>query len=194
MQHKSSRKTWLDRGITCHAGSEETDCDLVIVRQVPLSVGFYRQEYWSGLPCPPPGDLPNPGIKPTSLTSPALAGRFLTTSTTWEAHLAWGTLILAMFSHCIFQLIALKTLVAENLTCFLQFALKGETKLTLLQKPLHCRGDMLYWKNNNNNKLKVDINDHIPSKDIGWNYFHAFRIENIILDLWNGYSGWVSCV
>ena len=55
-------------------------------RQAPLSLGFFRQEYWSGLPCPPPGDLPNPGIKPASLTSPALAGTFFTTSATWEAH------------------------------------------------------------------------------------------------------------
>ena len=54
--------------------------------QAPLSMGFSRQEYWSGLPCFPPGDLPNPGIKPTSLMSPALAGRFFTTSATWEAH------------------------------------------------------------------------------------------------------------
>ena len=48
---------------------------------------FSRQEYWSGLPFPPPGDLPNPGIwkKPASLTSPALAGGFFTTSATWEA-------------------------------------------------------------------------------------------------------------
>ena len=53
--------------------------------QVPLSMVFSRQEYWSGLPCLPPGDLPNPGIKPTSLPSPALAGRFFTTSATWEA-------------------------------------------------------------------------------------------------------------
>ena len=52
--------------------------------QAPLSLGFSRQEYWSGLPCPPPGDLPNPGIEPAS---PALAGRFFTTSTTWEAHI-----------------------------------------------------------------------------------------------------------
>ena len=44
-------------------------------------MGFSRQEYWSGLPCPAPGDLPDPGIKPTSLTSPTLAGRFFTTST-----------------------------------------------------------------------------------------------------------------
>ena len=51
----------------------------------PLSVGFSRQEYWSGLPCPPPGDLPDPGTEPLSLTSPALAGCFFTTSGTWEA-------------------------------------------------------------------------------------------------------------
>ena len=47
--------------------------------QAALSIGFSRQEYWSGLPCPPPGDLPEPGIKPASLVSPALAGRFFTT-------------------------------------------------------------------------------------------------------------------
>ena len=46
---------------------------------------FSKQEYWSGLPCPPPGDLPNPGIEPVSLMSPALAGGFFTTSATWEA-------------------------------------------------------------------------------------------------------------
>ena len=56
-----------------------------VARQAPLSMGFPRQEYWRGLPCPPPGDLPDPGIKPSSLTSPALAGRFFTTSTSWEA-------------------------------------------------------------------------------------------------------------
>ena len=45
-------------------------------RQTPLSMGFSRQEYWSALPFPPPGDVSNPGIKPTS---PALAGGFFTT-------------------------------------------------------------------------------------------------------------------
>ena len=47
--------------------------------QIPLSVGFPRQEYSSGLPFPPPGDLPNPGIKPESPASTALAGRFFIT-------------------------------------------------------------------------------------------------------------------
>ena len=56
-----------------------------IDRQAPLSMGLSRQEYWSGLLCPPPGDLPDPGIKPRSLTSPALAGGFFTTRATWEA-------------------------------------------------------------------------------------------------------------
>ena len=56
-----------------------------IARQSPLSMGFSRQECWRGLPCPLPGDLPHPGIKPTSLVSPSLAGGFLTTKTTWEA-------------------------------------------------------------------------------------------------------------
>ena len=55
-----------------------------VAHQDPLSMGFSRQEYWSGLPCPPPGDLPDPGIKPASFMSPALAGGFFTTNFTWE--------------------------------------------------------------------------------------------------------------
>ena len=53
--------------------------------QAPLSPEFPMQEYWSELPLPNLGDLPNPGIKPMSLASPALAGGFSTTITTWEA-------------------------------------------------------------------------------------------------------------
>ena len=56
-----------------------------VAPQAPLSRGFSRQEYRSGVPFPPPGDLPYPGIEPASLMSPALAGRFFTTSITWEA-------------------------------------------------------------------------------------------------------------
>ena len=48
-------------------------------------MGFSRQEYWSGLSCPPPADLPDPGIEPGPLISPVLAGGFFITSTTWEA-------------------------------------------------------------------------------------------------------------
>ena len=53
-----------------------------VAHQAPLPMGFSRQEYWIGLPCPPSGDLPNPGIKLASPKSPALAGRFFTTSAT----------------------------------------------------------------------------------------------------------------
>ena len=50
-----------------------------VAPQAPLSVEFSRQEYWTGLPFPTPGDFPHPGIKPVSLASPALAGVFFTT-------------------------------------------------------------------------------------------------------------------
>ena len=61
-----------------------------VTHQAPLSMGFSRQETWIGLPCPPPGNLPDPGIEPMSLMSPALAGRFFNTSATWEAHCEEG--------------------------------------------------------------------------------------------------------
>ena len=57
----------------------------IVAHHAPLSMGFSRQEYWSGLPCPPPGDLPEPGKEPASFMCLALAGRIFTTSPTWEA-------------------------------------------------------------------------------------------------------------
>ena len=63
-----------------------------IARQVPLSMRFLSQEYWSGLPFSPPGYLPNPGIKAASFLSPAAAGRFFTNCTIWEApfiYISW---------------------------------------------------------------------------------------------------------
>ena len=56
-----------------------------IARQAPLSTGFSRQEHWSALPCPRPGDLPDPWIEPAPVKTPVLVGRFFTTSITWEA-------------------------------------------------------------------------------------------------------------
>ena len=56
-----------------------------VALQAPLSMGFSRQEYLSGLPHPAPGDLPNAGTEPLSPVSPAMVGRFFNTSTTWEA-------------------------------------------------------------------------------------------------------------
>ena len=56
-----------------------------ITHQAPLSMRFFKQEYWSGLPCPSSRDLPDPGIELTCLVSPALACVFFATSTMWEA-------------------------------------------------------------------------------------------------------------
>ena len=59
---------------------------MTVARQAPLSMGISRQEYWQGLPFPSPGNLPNPGIKPTSPESPALAGRFFTAEPPRKPH------------------------------------------------------------------------------------------------------------
>ena len=57
----------------------------LVVHQAPLPMEFSRQKHWNGVPCPSPGDLLNPGIEPVSFVSPALTGRFFTSSSTWEA-------------------------------------------------------------------------------------------------------------
>ena len=66
-----------------------------IAHQAPLCIGSFRQEYWSGLPCPPPGDLLNPGIEPASLMSPALADGFFTTRPPVEKEMVTHSSILA---------------------------------------------------------------------------------------------------
>ena len=71
----------LAQSLLSHLGSH----GLYVAHGAILPMGFSRQEHWSGMPCPPARDLPNPGIEPGSLTSPALAGGFFTTSATWEA-------------------------------------------------------------------------------------------------------------
>ena len=57
-----------------------------VALHVLLSLGFFRQEHWSGLPCPPPGDLPNPGIEPASHYVPCIAGGFFTTCSMQSGH------------------------------------------------------------------------------------------------------------
>ena len=77
----------------CPIPCDPMDCSLpgnslsmgffILCTVCPLFMGFSRREYWSGLSCPPPGGLPDPGIEPLSLTSLALAGRFFISNTTW---------------------------------------------------------------------------------------------------------------
>ena len=72
--------------VLCQVASVVSDFSRHYDCSLPSSsfMGFSRQEHWSGLPFPSPGDLPHPGLEPTPLTSPALAGRFFTSSATWE--------------------------------------------------------------------------------------------------------------
>ena len=70
--------------LSCFSHVQLFETIWTVACQASPSMGISRGEYWSGLPCPPPGDLLNPGIEPGSLTSPALAGGFFTISTTWE--------------------------------------------------------------------------------------------------------------
>ena len=72
--------------VLCHFSYVQLCAALwTVAHQAPLSMGFSRQEYWYGLPYLPSEVLPDPGVEPVSLKSPALAGRFFTTGTTWEA-------------------------------------------------------------------------------------------------------------
>ena len=75
-----------------------------VAYQAPLSMGLSRQEYWSGLPCPYPGDLPDPGIEPASLLSPVMAGKFFTTSATWEVQVLHIYLCIYMESRKMVQM------------------------------------------------------------------------------------------
>ena len=74
-----------ERALSCFSSVQLFMTLWTAAHQTPLSMGFSRQEYWTGLPRPPPGDLPDPATKPASLKSPALAGRFFTASAIWEA-------------------------------------------------------------------------------------------------------------
>ena len=93
------------------------------------SMGFSRQEYCSGLPCPPPGNLSDPGMEPTSPSSPALAGRFFTTSATWGAQ-----------THCIFTPIPLRMFLLDK-------NILGEITDTifLLRSLLYCSLSSCCW-------------------------------------------------
>ena len=80
---ESLAESRMPKNMVCGGGACVLSCVRLfailwtVAHQAPLSMGYSRQEHWSGLTFPPPGDLPDPGIKPTSLMSPALARGFL---------------------------------------------------------------------------------------------------------------------
>ena len=71
--------TKINMTVSCSVMSDSLQPHETVAYQAPLSMEFYRQEYWSGLPCPPPEDLSDLGIEPASHVSPALPGGFFTT-------------------------------------------------------------------------------------------------------------------
>ena len=79
---KNLEKGYTKYVLSCFSHVQLFVIPWAVARWAPLSMGFSRQKYWSGLPWPSSGDLPDLGIKPASLMSPALAGKFFTT---WEA-------------------------------------------------------------------------------------------------------------
>ena len=95
-----------------------------VAPQAPLSLGFSRQGYWSGLPCPPPGGLPDPGTEPACLTFHALAGGFFTPSPTWELFAIYCHYIKATTIHnnhsCLKFYFCNFSMVAICLLCILQ--------------------------------------------------------------------------
>ena len=112
--------------------------------QAPLSVGFSRQEYWSGLPSPPPGDHPDVGIKPESPMSPALGDGFFTTTTTWEA------LQPCLFNQTITQICPGAELVEESWRLWLGVHYSGKKKveepdLRSMERASRLRYQRSYW-------------------------------------------------
>ena len=75
---------WNGESVSC-SGLSNSQTAWTVANQAPLSMEFSRQEYCSGLQCPPPGDLPDIAIEPTLPVFPALARMFFTSSTSWEA-------------------------------------------------------------------------------------------------------------
>ena len=109
-----------------------------VAHQAPLSMGFSREESWSGLPFPSPGNLLHLGIEPASLLSSALAGMFFTTSTTWEAQIQPCSTIKKQLNHAVskahththtFQNVIYK--VIEGIYCLFYKGVKSP-KYTLL--------------------------------------------------------------
>ena len=139
-----------------------------VVCQAPLSMGFSRQEYWRGLPCPPPGDLPDPRIKPLSQAFPALAGRFSTTSATWEAPFCHEKLHIHSFQ----GLEYLWRVIILPITMIIYFSL---VSLKIIAKIYQCS---FYMSNTNIGTLYMlqQICIEIPQ---GWHHYPNF-IDNEI--------------
>ena len=120
-----------------------------IAHQAPLSMKFSSQEYWNGLPFPSPGDIPNKGIKPTSLMSPALSGVFFTSSTTWKAPLCiFFFLSISISKIFVFNLFIVSILCGEGNNNSLQYS-RASLVAQLVKNPPAMRETWVWslgWK------------------------------------------------
>ena len=110
-----------------------------VARQAPLSVGFSRQEYWSGLRCPPPRDLPDPGIELKSLKSPVVAGDFSTIS----AKPKYAGTLLQISSLITLLIILVATSAITELTERKKKCLHYERLLEFHESFESCHGDII---------------------------------------------------
>ena len=139
-----------------------------VVFHARLSMGFCRQEYWSGLPCPPPGDLTNPGMELTSLRSPALAGRFFTASAIWKAQKLWKS-----FHQLYHSVIYMQCMPAKSLQSCLTFcnhmdcSPPGSSVHGILQKRI------MEWVAISSSRGSSQPRDRTHVSCIGWQVFHT---------------------
>ena len=107
-----------------------------VAGQALLSIGFFRQEYWSGWPFPPPGDLPDPGIEPTSPSSPALAGSFFTADP--PGKLCLELLSTHLFSFWLCQVLAATCGIFAELHGLLLCHTGSVVVMQVLSRPVAC--------------------------------------------------------
>ena len=133
-----SADEWVKKRLCCASRFSRVRLSVTawtVACQAPLSTGFSRQEHWNGLPCPPPKDLPNSGIEPTSLMSPPLAGGFFITSTAWEAYSSTGEWIKKMWHvYTIKYYSAIKTIMPFGVT-------RLDLKMVILNEVIQTEND-----------------------------------------------------
>ena len=143
-------------------------------------LGLSRQEYWNGLPCPPPGDPPGLGIEPTSLMSPELADGFFTTSTTWEAHkvhaeFIYITYVCAYFLRCV-QLFETLWTGAHKTPLSMEFRQGGccHFLLKAISPTQWLNNCLLHWQA-----------DSLPTVPSGKTYKVVIHVRSIIYDFFH---------
>ena len=124
-----------------------------VAHQAPLPMGFSKQGYWSGLLCPPSGDLPDPGTEPASLKSPVLAGSLFTASATWDA--------LFTFTN------ANHSFQFQNAFMYSHFHIWLHNSLSIFKIGRHCDGDIhrnktspLPWDSQTNGQMDKDTGSY----------------------------------